>query len=98
MANAQVLNVLWTSIVAFSNDAATDDNPFSFCGANDLSRSGPPVPFCRESGVAHSEARMARFRVTESTRIVDFENSAILDGCADECMFEMKWESWQGEG
>lgn len=37
---------------------------------------------------------MARFRVAEGTRIIDLENRAILDGCADECMFEMKREPW----
>ena len=94
MMNSQVLNVPRASIIAFSNNSATNDNSLSFRDTNNLSRSSPPIPFRREPGVAHSEAGMARLRVTESTRIVDFENSAILNGCADECMFEMEWESW----
>ena len=93
--NSHVLNVPWTSIIAFVNNPTTNDDSLALCYPNNLSCSSPPVPFRREprAGVADSEAGMAGFRVTESACIVDFEHSAILDGRADERMFEMEWES-----
>lgn len=90
----QVLDVSWTSIVAFSDDPATDDDSFAFCNTNNLSCSGPPVSFRREPGIGHSEAHMTRLRVSESASVVNFKNRTILDGSTNESMFEMEWESW----
>ena len=92
--DSQVLNVPWTSIIPFSDDPAADDDALALGDPNDLACSGPPVSFRREPGVADAEAHMAGLGVTEGACVVDFENSAILDGSADERMFEMEWESW----
>ena len=87
------MNVPWASVIALTNNAATNDDTLSFCNANNLSCSSPPISFHSVPGVARAETRVARFRVPKSTGIVDFEYSTILDGGADKCVFEMKWKS-----
>jgi len=94
----QVLDIPRASVIALSDDPTTDDDSFSFCDADDLSGSSPPISFGGESGVGHAKTGMARFGVSQSARVVDFKGSAILDGRADKRVFKMEWESGQGKG
>ena len=92
------MNVPRTSVVAFPDHPTTDGDTLALGDPNDFARRGPPVSFRGEPGVVHAEAGMAGLGVAESACIVDFEYSPILDGSANERVFEMEGKSWLGEG
>ena len=56
---SQILNVAWASVIALTNYATTNDDTLSFCNANNLSRSSPPISFQSVPGVARAETRVA---------------------------------------
>lgn len=98
MRHAHVLNVFWTSVIGLSDDPTADDDPLSLGNTHHLAGRGPPMAFGRQPGVVHPETRMAGLGVPQRTGIVEFEHGAVLEGGADERVFEVEWEAGLGEG